>query len=190
MPQTLSEQTGPVFGHDMLGAHDNDLPVNFARPGELPIGERILVHGRVLDEFARPVAGALVEIWQADANGIFPGTDPRGPADPNFTGWGRRAGDYDTGEWEFETIRPGPVPFADGTMQAPHITFWVVARGINVGLQTRMYFPDVDPAQDPILARIEHRNRVPTLIAEETGAGSYRFDIRLQGDGETIFFDV
>ena len=74
-------------------------------------------------------------------------------------------------------------------MQAPHITFWLVARGINVGLQTRMYFPEDDTAADPILSRIEHQNRVPTLIAEKTGEGQYRFDISLQGDGETIFFD-
>lgn len=152
-------------------------------------GERITVSGTVYDGTGSALKDALVEIWQADANGIYPGNDPRGPADPNFTGWGRKAGDYDTGEWSFGTVRPGAVPFPDGRMQAPHITFWVVARGINLGLQTRMYFPDADNSADPVLARIEHRNRVPTLIAEKTGEGAYRFDIRLQGDGETIFFD-
>ena len=152
-------------------------------------GERITVSGTVYDGTGSALKDALVEIWQADANGIYPGNDPRGTADPNFTGWGRKAGDYDTGEWSFETVRPGAVPFPDGRMQAPHITFWVVARGINLGLQTRMYFPDADNSADPVLARIEHRNRVPTLIAEKTGEGAYRFDIRLQGDGETIFFD-
>ena len=74
-------------------------------------------------------------------------------------------------------------------MQAPHVTFWIVARGINLGLHTRMYFPDEDNAADPLLARIEHQNRVPTLIAEKTGDGAYRFDIWLQGPKETIFFD-
>ena len=109
---------------------------------------------------------------------------------PNFTGWGRKAGDYATGEWVFETIRsPAASPGRSGGMQAPHITFWIVARGINIGLHTRMYFPDEDNAADPILKRIEHQNRVPTLIAEKTGEGAYRFDIRIQGDGETIFFD-
>ncbi len=75
-------------------------------------------------------------------------------------------------------------------MQNPHVTFWVVARGINIGLQTRMYFPEDDAAADPILARIEHRARVPTLIALKEGAGAYRFDIRLQGEGETVFLDM
>ena len=152
-------------------------------------GDRITVTGCVWDGTGSALKDALVEIWQADANGMFPGNDPRGPADPNFTGWGRKAGDYQTGEWVFETIRPGAVPFPDGRMQSPHISFWVVARGINLGLQTRMYFPDADADADPILSRIEHRNRVPTLIAQETAPNAYRFDIRLQGDGETVFFD-
>lgn len=153
------------------------------------LGERITISGCVYDGTGSVLKDAMVEIWQADANGIYPGNDPRGPADPNFMGWGRKAGDYDTGDWTFETIRPGVVPFPDGRMQAPHVTFWIVARGINLGLQTRMYFPDSDNSADPILARIEHRNRVDTLIAEKTADNAYRFDIRLQGDGETIFFD-
>lgn len=169
------------------GVYRNDL--GDAMVNASTLGERITVSGTVYDGTGAALKDALVEIWQADANGIYPGTDPRGPADPNFTGWGRKAGDYATGEWSFETVRPGAVPFPDGRMQAPHITFWVVARGINLGLQTRMYFPDVDNSADPVLARIEHRNRVPTLIAGKTGDGAYRFDIRLQGDEETVFFD-
>ena len=153
------------------------------------LGERITVSGCVYDGTGSALKDALVEIWQADANGIYPGKDPRGPADPNFSGWGRQAGDYESGEWTFRTIRPGAVPFPDGRMQAPHITFWIVARGINLGLQTRMYFPDADNSADPIVARIEHRNRLETLIADKTGDSAYRFDIRLQGDGETVFFD-
>ncbi len=155
-------------------------------------GERIAVTGTVYDGTGTPLKDVLVEIWQADTKGRYPSTeDPRGGADPNFTGWGRRAGDYRTGEWSFETIKPGKVPFPDGRPMAPHITVWVVARGINIGLQTRMYFPDEADANaaDPILTRIEHQNRVATLIADKTGDGQYRFDIRLQGDGETIFFD-
>lgn len=153
------------------------------------LGERITVSGCVYDGTGSALKDALVEIWQADANGMYPGNDPRGPADPNFTGWGRQAGDYESGEWTFQTIRPGAVPFPDGRMQAPHITYWIVARGINLGLQTRMYFPDADNSADPILARIEHRNRLDTLIANKTGDSTYCFDIRLQGDGETVFFD-
>ena len=154
------------------------------------LGTRITVKGTVYDGTGTPLKDAMIEIWQADANGIYPNNDPRGPADPNFTGWGRQAGDYDTGEWVFETIRPGSVPFPDGRMMAPHISLWIVARGINIGLNTRMYFPDADNSTDPLLTRIEHQNRVPTLIAEKEADGMYRFDIYLQGEKETVFLDV
>lgn len=154
-------------------------------------GERVTVTGAVIDGTGSTARDVLVEIWQADADGIYVSGDPSGPGDPNFAGWGRRAGDYRTGEWWFETIRPGRVPFPDGRLQAPHILFWVVARGINIGLQTRMYFPDEPSnAEDPVLMRLEHQNRVPTLVARQTGDAAFRFDIRLQGDGETVFFDV
>jgi protocatechuate 3,4-dioxygenase alpha subunit len=95
------------------------------------------------------------------------------------------------GEFRFETIKPGRVPFRDGRLMAPHISFWIVARGINLGLSTRMYFADEETAnaEDPVLARIEHRVRVPTLLAPRDGNG-YRFDIHLQGDKETVFFDI
>jgi protocatechuate 3,4-dioxygenase alpha subunit len=100
-----------------------------------------------------------------------------------------------TGEFRFETIKPGRVPYKDGRTMAPHITFWIVARGINTGLHTRMYFGDEEAAnaECPVLARIAHKARVPTLIAqrsEENGLPTYTFDIRLQGDNETVFFDI
>ena len=96
----------------------------------------------------------------------------------------------ETGECVFETIKPGRVPFPDGRLMAPHITVWIVARGINVGLHTRMYFGDEETAngEDPVLARIEHRVRVPTLIAARAG-DTYNFDVHLQGEKETVFFD-
>lgn len=170
------------------GVYDEDLGASMIN--DQTRGERITISGTTYDGTGTALKDSMVEIWQADADGVYPGNDPRGPADPNFTGWGRQAGDYATGAWTFQTIRPGAVPFPDGRMQAPHITLWVVARGINLGLQTRLYFPDADNSADPILSRIEHQNRVPTLIAEKTGDASYRFDIRLQGDRETIFFDI
>ena len=174
---------------DITGVYDADLGAEMLSPETK--GERISITGAVYDGTGTPLKDAMVEIWQADADGIYPGgRDPRGSGDPAFSGWGRKAGDYATGEWRFDTIRPGAVPFPDGRMQAPHVTFWVVARGINIGLHTRMYFPEEDNAADPILQRVEHQNRVPTLIAAKTGDGAYRFDIRLQGDGETIFFDI
>ncbi|WP_299143423.1 protocatechuate 3,4-dioxygenase subunit alpha [uncultured Tateyamaria sp.] len=171
------------------GVYDHDLGSTMLRDGVL--GDRITVTGTVFDGTGTPLRDAMVEIWQADANGIYPGRDPRGAGDPNFAGWGRAAANGDSGVWSFETIKPGAVPFPDGRMMAPHISFWIVARGINIGLQTRMYFPD-DPSvgDDPWLTRIEHQNRVPTLIAHETKPGTYRFDIHLQGPDETIFFDV
>ncbi|MBN9029893.1 MAG: protocatechuate 3,4-dioxygenase subunit alpha [Rhizobiales bacterium 63-7] len=156
-------------------------------------GERIAVNGMVIDGGGNPLKDALVEIWQADADGLHNSpSETRGTADPHFRGWGRSPGDMETGEFLFETIKPGRVPFRDGRLMAPHITFWIVARGINLGLHTRMYFPEEVEANaaDPVLLRIEHRNRVPTLIARKEGEGLYRFDIRLQGEGETVFFDI
>jgi protocatechuate 3,4-dioxygenase alpha subunit len=155
-------------------------------------GERITIRGNVIDGSGTPLRDALLEIWQADADGLYNSpSEMRGTADPNFTGWGRSPTDMQTGEYVFHTIKPGKVPFRDGRPMAPHVTFWIVARGINLGLQTRMYFGDEKEANeaDPILSRIEHRVRVPTLIAPREG-DAYRFDIHLQGDKETIFFDI
>jgi protocatechuate 3,4-dioxygenase alpha subunit len=155
-------------------------------------GERITIRGNVIDGSGTPLRDALLEIWQADADGLYNSpSEMRGTADPNFTGWGRSPTDMQTGEYVFHTIKPGKVPFRDGRPMAPHVTFWIVARGINLGLQTRMYFGDEKEANeaDPILSRIEHRVRVPTLIASCEG-DTYRFDIHLQGDKETIFFDI
>lgn len=173
---------------DITGVYPEDLGARMVNAKTK--GERITVKGTIYDGTGTPLKDALVEIWQADAAGLYPGNDPRGAADPNFTGWGRQAGDYDTGEWQFDTIRPGAVPFPDGRMMAPHISLWIVARGINIGLNTRMYFPDADNSADPLLTRIEHQNRVATLIAEEETDGVYRFDIYLQGEKETVFLDV
>ncbi len=156
-------------------------------------GQRITIRGTVYDGGGNALKDALVEIWQADDAGFYNSpSETRGAADPNFVGWGRSPGDMDTGEFVFETIKPGRVPFKDGRWMAPHVTFWIVARGINIGLHTRMYFPEEEAAnaEDPILARIEHKVRVPTLIAKKEGDNTYRFDIRLQGEGETVFFDI
>lgn len=105
---------------------------------------------------------------------------------------GRSAGDVESGEFVFETIKPGQVPYPDGRIQAPHISFWIVARGINLGLHTRLYFDDEGEANaaDPMLSRIELRQRLATLIAISEAPGVYRFDIHLQGLTETVFFDI
>lgn len=149
-------------------------------------GERITLEGRVLDGGGNLLKDALLEIWQADADGIY---QPR--ATPDFCGWGRSPADGETGVFRFETIKPGRVPSPDGRLQAPHINLWIVARGINLGLNTRIYFEDEAEANaaDPVLSRIEHRDRVTTLIASG-GGGHFSHDIHLQGPQETVFFDI
>lgn len=172
-----------IYGSD-LGASMKTGPVQ---------GTEITIKGCVFDGTGTPLRDAMVEIWQPDAQGLFPSAnETRGTADPNFTGWGRSAGDMDTGEFTFDTVKPGQVPFPDGRMQSPHITAWIVARGINIGLHTRIYFDDETEANavDPILTRIEHQIRIPTLLAKKEANGLYRFDIHLQGPQETVFFDV
>ncbi|MCQ2002741.1 protocatechuate 3,4-dioxygenase subunit alpha [Rhizobium sp. NRK18] len=155
-------------------------------------GERITIRGRVIDGSGTPLRDAMIEIWQADAEGLYNSpSETRGTADANFSGWGRCPADMTTGEFVFETIKPGKVPFNDGRPMAPHVTLWIVARGINIGLQTRMYFSDEEEANaaDPILSRIEHKVRIPTLIGRREG-DTVTFDIHLQGENETIFFDI
>ena len=172
----------------ITGVYPEDLGTRIMGAGAK--GERIQITGCVWDGTGHALTDALCEVWQADANGIYPNNDPRGAADPEFYGFARFAGDYATGEWVLDTVRPGAVPHPSGKMQLPHLSLWIVARGINIGLQTRMYFPEDDASTDPILSRIEHQNRVPTLFAKKESEGKYRFDIRLQGADETIFFDV
>jgi len=179
---------------EITGVWKEDLGLSLVNPETR--GERIVVKGRVIDGSGTPLKDALIEIWQADWQGLYNSPqEKRGKADPNFTGWGRQPADGVTGEYRFETIKPGRVPFRDGRLMAPHITFWIVARGINIGLHTRMYFGDEETAnaECPVLRRIEHKVRVPTLIAarsEENGMPTYTFDIHLQGEKETVFFDI
>ncbi len=156
-------------------------------------GEAITITGAVHDGMGAVLKDALVEIWQADAAGLFnTPLERRGTPDPNFTGFGRSAGDMQTGEFTFHSVKPGRVPWPDGRWQAPHASLWIVARGINIGLQTRLYFEDEAEANaaDPILSRIEHRARAQTLIARHIAPGQYRFDIHLQGPQETAFLDI
>lgn len=164
---------------------------------EKTLGERIRLEGQVFDGLGLPLRDVLIEIWQADANGVYPSaTDIQGKAvDPNFLGWGRTGADFETGFWSFNTIKPGAVPGRKGTTQAPHIALIIFARGINIGLNTRVYFEDEAEAnaQDPVLKGIEWAPRRQTLIAkreERDGEVVYRFDIRIQGEDETVFLDI
>lgn len=155
-------------------------------------GTRIKIEGLVLDGTGTPVKDVLLEAWQADAAGIYPHPEDPRHADcaTGFRGWGRIITDFDTGLWTFDTIKPGSVMGRNGRPMAPHITLWLVARGLNIGLNTRLYFNDEDNSTDPILALIEHVDRRKTLVARKVSDGHYRFDIRLQGEGETVFMDV
>ena len=179
----------PTFA-GVEGVYDADLGATMVN--DRTKGERITVTGRVIDGAGMPLRDAMLEIWQADAAGLYNSpSEMRGSADPDFPGWGRQPSDGATGVFTFHTIKPGRVLAPDGRLQAPHITFWIVARGINLGLNTRMYFGDeaAANAEDPILNRIEHQSRVPTLIAPREG-DTYTFDIHLQGEKETVFFDI
>jgi protocatechuate 3,4-dioxygenase alpha subunit len=198
LKETPSQTAGPYVhiglapGAAGFDIFDRALGQQIAGP-DTP-GERIRVEGLVTDGMGAPVKDVLIEVWQADPNGIYPHPeDPRlsGIA-PGFRGWGRVITDFDTGLWAFDTVRPGPVPGRMGRVQAPHLNLWLVARGINIGLNTRMYFPEDAAlhAGDPVLSVIEQRHRVSTLIAAHVAPGHYRFDIRLQGDGETVFLDI
>jgi protocatechuate 3,4-dioxygenase, alpha subunit len=200
LKESPSQTAGPYIhigatpNHSGIEIYGGDLGQTLVGPNAK--GERIIVKGHVIDGGGAPLKDALVEIWQADAAGLYNSpAEKRGQADPSFTGWGRQPTDGATGQYHFETIKPGRAPFVDGRLMAPHITFWIVARGINLGLHTRMYFSDEAAANSecPVLARIEHADRVGTLIAnrsDENGQAVYVFDIRLQGEQETIFFDI
>ena len=195
--ETPSQTAGPYVHigltpnySEIGGVYETDL--GSVMVNDKTLGERITVSGRIFDGAGGLVKDAVLEIWQADSAGLYNSpSELRGSADPNFTGWGRCPTDSTDGTFRFETIKPGRVPFKDGRKMAPHITVWIVARGINIGLHTRLYFPEeaAANAEDPLLQRIEHRDRVATLIASKEGS-LYTFDVHLQGDKETVFFDI
>ena len=159
-------------------------------------GERITLEGTVYDGSGTPMRDVLIEIWQADAKGHY--AHPADPKPSAWRGWGRTGADFKTGHYRFETIKPGRVTGTDGKPQAPHIAMILFARGINIGLNTRVYFSDEAKAnaEDPVLAGIEWEVRRQTLVAqreERNGEVVYRFDVCIQGPTpaeETVFFDV
>jgi protocatechuate 3,4-dioxygenase alpha subunit len=186
--QTPSQTVGPFFNYGMFTRPNLNVLVN-----DLTHGERIHVIGQVIDGDGTPVGDAVIEIWQPDANGIFNHPDdPRhADADPNFRGFGRSE-TVDNGRFSFKTIKPGTVPFDEETMQAPYLSIKVFARGMLIHASTRLYFSD-EPANatDPVLGLVE-ADRRHTLIAqriESDDLTTYCFNIVLQGDGETVFFD-
>ena len=199
LKETASQTAGPYVhiglapGAAGFDIYERELGHDIAGPNAA--GERIRVEGRVVDGTGAPVRDVLIEIWQANADGSYPHPECTGQTEDGFRGWGRVIPDFETGEWCFETIKPGPTRGRNVGMQAPHLNVWLVARGINLGLNTRMYFSDEAEANagDPVLNLIEWEARRGTLIATRSDEGSlpaYRFDIRLQGHDETVFFDV
>ncbi|MEI4471139.1 protocatechuate 3,4-dioxygenase subunit alpha [Frigidibacter sp. MR17.24] len=191
-PESASQTAGPYVHIGLMPTYAGNAGYYDHEIGESPIedgcaGEVIEITGEVIDGTGWTLRDAMLESWQPDAAGIFPGQPG---ADPKVTGLCRFAADAETGRFTLRTVKPGRVAARGGAMQAPHISLWIVARGINIGLQTRIYFEDEDNSKDPLLARIEQRPRVQTLIAKKTGPGQYRFDVRLQGEGETVFLDI
>ncbi|WP_027236633.1 protocatechuate 3,4-dioxygenase subunit alpha [Leisingera caerulea] len=199
LKETPSQTAGPYVhiglapGAAGFQIYDQELGWEIAGPGAK--GERIRVEGVVVDGTGSPVKDVLLEAWQANAEGIYAHPEHPGDVEEGFRGWGRVITDFETGEWGFDTVKPGLVLGRGGQMMAPHINLWIVARGINVGLNTRLYFEDEGEANaaDPVLNVIEWERRRSTLIAgrsERGGKPVYRFDIRLQGEDETVFFDI
>ncbi len=191
--QTPSQTVGPYFGM-ALGHRGEETLVDDDTPGE-----RIRLEGRLLDGNGDPVEDGLVELWQADAAGRYRhplddwDTPPTTGDAGGFTGFGRCPTEFETGEWAFETVRPGPVADGDGGTQAPHLNLVVQARGMLDAVFTRAYL-DGEPANetDPVLQSVPADRRA-TLVAVRTGDGDpavYVFDIHLQGPEETVFLDV
>jgi protocatechuate 3,4-dioxygenase beta subunit len=193
LPHTLTEVTGPVYGHERVGPVDADLTVQ--HDGE-PLGERIIVHGRVLDGEGRPVRDSLVEIWQANAGGRYrhDGDQHPAPLDPNFSGAGRTVTD-DEGRYRFITIKPGAYPWRNhpNAWRPAHIHFSLFGRAFSQRLVTQMYFPG-DPLffQDPIFHSVREPRARDRMICrfdlDETKpewALAYHFDIVLRGPEAT-----
>jgi protocatechuate 3,4-dioxygenase, beta subunit len=201
MEQSLSETTGPVFRPSDIGPLDNDLILNFAQPDDpvgQAIGERIFVHGRVLDENSRPQAGTLVEFWQANAAGRYRHKNDTylGPIDPNFGGCGRCLTD-ENGYYYFRTVRPGPYPWGNYTnsWRPAHIHFSLFGSAFVQRLITQMYF-EGDPLipHCPIVRTIPDPAAIQRLVAPldlqaslPNDSLTYRFDIVLRGRRSTPF---
>ncbi len=198
LQNSVSEITGPVFGHDDIDAGDNDLLTNYAQPGGSPIGERIILHGRVLDENARPVPNTLVEIWQANAGGRYRHKKDTylAPIDPNFGGCGRTLTDGN-GYFFFRTVKPGAYPWRNmvNNWRPAHIHVSVFGSGFVQRLITQCYFegdplipicPIVQTIPDPeaierLTARLDLNATVPL------DSIAYKFDIVLRGRRSTLF---
>ncbi|MBD3753829.1 MAG: protocatechuate 3,4-dioxygenase subunit alpha [Micrococcales bacterium] len=208
--QTPSQTVGPFFhyglpwkgGADLVGASDMGARpelfpeahyvLNVSAPKDAPEGEVIALAGCVYDGNGDPISDAMIEIWQANAAGRYRSADdPREDLaiDPNFTGFGRASTD-ESGIYRFRTVMPGRVPGPGNTLQAPHIAVSVFGRGLLKRLPTRLYFEGAEGNEtDPVLAQVPEERR-DTLIARRQEDGTWWFDIVIQGERETVFFDL
>jgi protocatechuate 3,4-dioxygenase, alpha subunit len=201
-PETPSQTAGPYVHIGLIPSQagfdifKNNFSSDIAGPSVA--GERIVIEGRIFDGAGHVTKDVLIETWQANAAGRYNHLADRQdkPLDQAFRGWARTGTDFETGVYSIRTIKPGGVAGRKGRKtMAPHINFWIVSRGINIGLATRMYFGDEANANagDPVLNIIEQPERRKTLIAPRSardGATIYTFDVYLQGERETVFFDV
>ena len=198
LENTASEITGPVFGHNDIDPIDNDLLLNYAQPGESPIGERIILHGRVLDQNANPVPNTLVELWQANAGGRYRHMKDTylAPIDPNFGGCGRTLTD-ENGYYFFRTVKPGAYPWRNwvNSWRPAHIHLSVFGSGFAQRLITQLYF-EGDPLMQtcPVLNTIPNPDAIDKLVARldmnatiPLDAIAYHFDIVLRGRRATWF---
>ena len=187
-PQTPSQTVGPFFKPALIQSGQESLVTPKSR------GERVTIEGRVLDGDASPVSDAMIELWQANADGRYdhPDDSQEKLIDPNFHGFGR-AGTDERGRYRFHTIKPGSVPGPVDMLQAPHINVSVFARGLLKRLVTRIYFPG-EPLNtaDAVLNTVasERRSTLVARIEDAERPNVLRFDIVLQGENETVFFDV
>lgn len=172
---TPFQTLGPFFDFGLVIPHGDQVA------GPEATGRRVTIAGVVRDSAGVPLPDALIEVWQADSSGTY--------GNPSFSGFGRVATD-DEGRFAFNTVVPGRVPGPDGKLQAPHLAVGVLARGVLTRLVTRIYFED-EPSngEDAILSVVPAARR-DTLLAKRVDGNRYRFDIMLQGAGETVFFNV
>ncbi|HEY1329603.1 MAG TPA: protocatechuate 3,4-dioxygenase subunit alpha [Casimicrobiaceae bacterium] len=183
MHTTSSQTIGPYLHIGMTWLACDDMAA------EGVAGERVTIQGRVIDADGAPVNDAMIEIWQANAQGKYahPEDTRDLPVDARFTGFGRVFTGAE-GRFRVHTIKPGPVPGPDGGAQAPHLNVTIFMRGLLKHLITRMYFPDDANAHDAVLQRVPAERRA-TLVARAVQPGALEWNIVLQGDGETVFFD-
>ena len=198
LKQTPSQTAGPYLH---IGFLPEEVGINSSLSRELnnlilsekTEGTRIEISGKIYDGNNEVLKDAIVEIWQVDSNGNYQSRlTKKTKYDKNFSNWGRTSCDFNTGLWKFNTIKPGIVQLNKSEILAPHIWLWIVARGINLGLYTCMYFSDENTLNklDRNLKKLINNNNLQSLFAVNTEKYKYEFNIHLQGAKETIFFNV